>query len=537
MKASIVSANEWLYPDIDTYPSACTSIVLHAPRGGYLSVQVHIPATTPGDAIAVETSGDITKLGPVECYRLIDVLVEHNVGKAGYSALEGEDVSSFTTRKAPFRAYDAMQPFSQGGNVVEKQTTALYLAWPVAKDAVPGTYQGTVTVSVGSQSVAFPATLTVHKATMPDKNRLSITNWYSVGALNQYYHLEPYSERWFELYGRLMRLMQRTRQTHLIINLGAIDIKEMPGQVYEFDFSKIERVIRMAVEAGFQTLELGHIGVRNYKQHENIWLFYRPEGKKLYATSPEAYRFLAQFLPKWAAFLREHGWYDMAVQHVSDEPTMKTAEDYRMLSAIIRKFMPGVPLFDAIVHPELRGASDYWVPYNSIYQQRQEQWEELRFLGDQIWCYTCCAPGGKWLNRCVDMELLRPRLMHWGNYRFNLSGYLHWGFNFWRTLPEGESIYDHMNAPADTDGLFWPAGDTHMCYPGNQNGPWMSVRAERMRAGAEDCEMLYMIDDADHDKAMEICFGALRAFDDYTTDVAVFEQNYIRLLEACDAVQ
>jgi len=533
----IVSANEWLYPDVTSYPSASDRIDIHAPRGGYASVQVLINDTVPGDGIKVSCSSG---LGVPECYRLLDVFVARNVGQGGGLCREGVDPTPWVTRKAPFRVYDTMQPFDQGGDVVEKNVTALYICFPIARDAVPEVRQGTTTLTIGNQTVNIPTRITVHQATMPEKSRLSITNWYNAGNISRPYGIRQYSEEWFDMYSKLMKTMQRTRQTHIIISLGSIGIEQKEDGTYTFDFSTTKRIMQMAVDAGFQTLELGHLGVRNYSEHEPIWLFYRPGGKKIYATSEEAYFFLAQFLPQWSDFLKENGWYDMSVQHLSDEPTLQTADDYRMLSLITRKFLPGMPLFDAIVHPELRGASDYWIPYNSIYQREQEKWEKLRSMGDEIWVYTCTSPGGKWLNRTLDMELLRPRLMHWGNYRFNIQGYLHWGFNYWQypndVDPMEYLIENSIVYRADGTPQGWPAGDSHICYPGNKNGPWMSVRAERMRAGAEDCELLLMIADQDKAKADALCANVLTAFDEYTTDVNVFDANSIKLLEAADAL-
>ena len=536
LKPVIVSANEWLYPDITKYQSASDRIDIHAPRGGYASVQVLINGTVPGEDIKIACSGE---LGIAECYRLQDVFVALNVGERGGLSREGVDPTPWVTRLAPFRVYDVMQPFDQGGNVVEKNVTALYICFPVAKDAAPEIRRGTTKLTIGNQTVDIPTQVTVHKASMPEKSRLSITNWYTLGNISRPYDIKQYSEAWFEMYSKLMKTMQRTRQTHIIISLGSVGVEQKADSTYIFDFSTTKRIMQMAADAGFQTFELGHLGVRNYREHEPIWLFHQPNNKKMYATSEEAYTFLAQFLPKWTAFLKENGWYDMCVQHVSDEPTLETADDYRMLSAIIRKFMPGVPLFDAIVHPELRGASDYWIPYNSSYQRDQAKWEKLRSLGDEIWIYTCTNPGGKWLNRTLDMELLRPRLMHWGNYRYDLPGYLHWGFNYWhypdnvdpmKYLVENSIVYEPDGKPRG-----WPAGDSHICYPGNKNGPWMSVRAERMRTGAEDCELLFMIADKNKAIADALCANVLTSFDEYSTDVKVFDANYIKLLEAADA--
>jgi len=542
MRYLVVHPSEWLYPDIFEYTSASDKIAAHAPRGGYAAVQIMIPETSAGLPIRVEACG----IALPECYRLLDVRVTHNVSWEGGIVREGDgvDPTPWVTRRAPFRVYDVLQPLSEGGNITEGNVTALYLCWPIDREDTPGLRTGMVKLTIGEEMVEIPVEITVHAVQLPQKSRLSMTNWFTTGNISRPYGLIPETPEWYAMYKKLMCTMQRTRQTHLLISLKAIKIAETAPGVYDFDFTDMRRMIEMAIDAGFQTLELGHIGVRNYDAHENIWLFYQPEGRKIYATSEESYRFLAQFLPRWRAFLEENGWYDMAVHHVSDEPTRETEADYRFLSATLRKFLPGMPLFDAIVFPQLRGASDYWIPYNSIYQQQRDKWEELRALGDEIWCYTCCNPGGKWLNRLLDMELLRPRLMHWGNYKYNLTGYLHWGFNYWH-MPENLNCEEAMaylrenSIVLEEDGTphGWPAGDSHICYPGNHNGPWMSIRAEAMRMGAEDCELLYIVADQDPEKANALCSEVFTAFNEYSTDPKAFAANAILLLEAADRAQ
>ncbi len=39
-------------------------------------------------------------------------------------------------------------------------------------------------------------------------------------------------------------------------------------------------------------------------------------------------------------------------------------------------------------------------------------------------------PAGRHLNRFIDYPLLKVRLLHWFNFRHNLTGFLHWGGNF-----------------------------------------------------------------------------------------------------------
>ena len=104
--------------------------------------------------------------------------------------------------------------------------------------------------------------------------------------------------------------------------------------------------------------------------------------------------------------------------------------NYRITAGIVRKYMPGIRLLDAIELPDAAGALDAYCPKNYKYEEFRAEYEALRTRpSDEIWCYTCCFPGGIWLNRMLDHELLRPVYLGWGCHFFNLDGYLHWGFN------------------------------------------------------------------------------------------------------------
>lgn len=531
MKITVISANEWVYPDIFDYESAASSVELHAPRGSWASAQLQIPGTVPGDAIELLWEGTL----PFEGFRMLDVTVERNSGdEYDWAALEpGTPKPDYCTRQAPFPVFDILQPLTEGGDRVEKETTALYVCWQIPRDAVPGIYEGTLTVKIGSETAAVPVKITVHAVQTPEKSRLSITNWYTLNNVGKYYGLEKGTDGWFEMLAKFYRLMHRTRQTHILIPMD-VDVTEKGNGTFAFGFDRMERTIRLAVEMGFQTLELGHLCVKNYVELEKYWLFYKPEDRKIYADSPEGYNFLAQFLPAWVDFLRKNGWYDMAVQHVGDEPVEGQVDDYRIICGTVRKFMPGMKLFDAVCNLELAGSVDCWVLQNQEYQLHREKYEHFRALGDDLWQYTCCCPGGKWLNRLLDGELLKPRLLHYGNYLFNLAGYLHWGFNYY------QGGMDHLRQKtcglSDNKVSYWPAGDTNICYPGNENGPWMSVRAERMRSGAEDCELLWMISDRDKAKADALCTNVMQSFNEYETGIAAFESNYVKLLETADSL-
>ena len=86
------------------------------------------------------------------------------------------------------------------------------------------------------------------------------------------------------------------------------------------------------------------------------------DGKPVAATSREAYEFLAAKLSAWAGMLRANGWYERAIQHIVDEPPPEEFDNYRIIAGTVRKFLPGIPLVEALGDPELDGAVDIWVP-------------------------------------------------------------------------------------------------------------------------------------------------------------------------------
>jgi hypothetical protein len=91
-------------------------------------------------------------------------------------------------------------------------------------------------------------------------------------------------------------------------------------------------------------------------------------------------------------------------------------------------------------------------------------------------------PTGRYPNRFLDFSLLKTRILHWINWRYRLTGYLHWGLNYWTDHP----FEDDRLQPS------FPAGDSWIVYPG-EDGPIDSIRWEQMREGIQDFELLRLL--------------------------------------------
>ena len=145
--------------------------------------------------------------------------------------------------------------------------------------------------------------------------------------------------------------------------------------------------------------------------------------------SPEAEAFHAWFLPKLVAHLRENGWLDIYLQHLADEPTQTNKESYRALAALLRKHAPELKIVEACHEKDLVGAMDVWVPQLNYLKDDFAHYQARQKAGEEVWFYTCVFPQGEYANRFIEQPLVKTRLLHWINFRYGITGYLHWGYN------------------------------------------------------------------------------------------------------------
>lgn len=534
MKFQVFSANEWIYPDqAIAHPAEDgLRIRIAAARGSYAGCQVLFNEVPPDTALAWAFHEQKGSEGPaglesgLKIYRLLDVQVNENTDVDVSTVPVGTPAPPYVTRQAPFRVYDALLP---AGNPcsANSSTVAYYLCWHIPEQVAPGIYGGDIAFTADDQVCIIPVQIEVFKAFIPEQGRLHVTNWFSARNIADRYGLEPWSEAFWSMLEQYGRAMRRCRQTHFLVNGSFIDVKAHADGRYTFDFSKAERLITLFLKLGFTHIEGGHVAGRvNWEDPT----FVLNADRTVQATSKEGYAFLSQYLSAWRDWLESKGWLSLLVQHVADEPIEPSAADYRILSGIVRKWLPGVPLIDAVINTSVAGAVDIWVPTNKEYELHQEDYESYRSCGDTLWFYTCWNPGGEYLNRFLDFPLLKTRYLHWGNYKYGLNGYLHWGFNYYFKNQDPFELTNPLLAP-DVHDRRVPAGDTHIVYPG-PDGPLLSMRLEAMRAGVEDYELLQSLRDHNPELAEDILSSCMKSFTEVNTDPAAFDRVYRRLLEA-----
>lgn len=521
MRCGLIDALVWVYPDSRLGGEPCLQYGLDVARGGTASVTVLLEGPVPGAAVRFR----VTPRAAVELFRLWDVPVEHNTGPVGFTEKEGER-NGFVVRRAPYRVYDAMEPV---GMVFEAKAPveAVRVHLPIPEDSSPGKRDYTLAVSDGTQTQELRLRVTVHRAVIPPVGRCSwpVTNWFSYANMATRHGLEPWTEAHWDRIGRYARLMARNRQNTFWFTFHDVFRADRAGLV--LDRERLRRIVRTFTRAGMYYIEGGHFGGRSTGE----WTCptFSVSLTKHLATSVEGNADIAAAAGQLMDEIERNRWRRRYLQHVADEPIRENAADYRIFVGMVRKYMPGIPIVDAIMDPSLAGSVDIWCPQAQHFQHDRERFDAVRALGDRVWFYTCCFPGGPWLNRLMDMELLRPALLGWGAALFGLDGFLHWGLNHYQPRQDPFQMSCIPNWGGGSNSL--PAGDTHVVYPG-ADGPWSSVRFESQREGLEDLELLRMLAQEKPRQARAILRPVIRGFDDYTKDVAVLRQARKRLLKA-----
>ena len=108
---------------------------------------------------------------------------------------------------------------------------------------------------------------------------------------------------------------------------------------------------------------------------------------------------------------------------------------------------------------------------------------------------------------------------------------MHWGFNQFQL---GMDPFVGTSCPNHTGiGTNFPCGDSFIVYPG-EDGPWLSMRLEAARRGAEDVAMLRLLREQDEKAHDELVARAFTNNEAYEDDTAVFEGIYETLLRTLE---
>ncbi|MDR1666437.1 MAG: DUF4091 domain-containing protein [Bacteroidales bacterium] len=443
--------------------------------------------------------------------------------------------------------------------IEQGEVQPLWITVPVNENSHPGLYRGNVAISgyIGKKKHTWTKEfyIRVYPVTL-GKSPLLVSNWSAhfnpviLGYLNRGEEVAAYSDLYWKLIETHAEMMASHKQNvYRIFPLWQTWFTYADGK-YSFDFSRLDREIEIFMQkGGLERIEGGHLAWRSGAWDDPFFvevplpddentrkLKKSPNPVKstgeirsvlLPVTDLRAQNFLKQFLPALKEHLQNKGWLDRYIQHIADEPTAKNAPSYGEISRYIREYLPGVKILDAVLtSKELSENIDIWIPELDILHKDNAFYQDLKRNGKEVWFYTCVGPRGNYANRFIELPLIQTRLLHWINYKYQITGYLHWGLNFW----EKDQLY--IDASRDRGRL--PAGDNCIVYPG-YGKLYTSIRFEAMRDGIDDYQLLTMLEAKNPNAAKTLAGSVILNFNEYDNSVTFFRKVRKRLLEQlCD---
>lgn len=455
-------------------------------------------------------------------------------------------------RNTPNPSRDRLQPISglypdpileeEHVDLLANETQPVWVTIGVPKDAEPGPYQGAVKLTGKMDGDHFEVHRNIQVQVYPatiEHTRLWVTNWYNTSerTIEQVMgktDLDPYSEEYWQFVRLLAAKMGEYRQNVAIISplrLAEFSLDDLGN--YAIDFSNFDKTVEIFIEEGvIGRIEGGHIGTRAAGWISDFMVFSpvikedTTYLKKFPISSDTARIFYSAFIPALTNHLKEKGWFDIYMQHLMDEPIPENVDTYIEVANFIDKLAPDLKIVEACHSKDVNNTVDIWVPQLDYMHIDYEFYKDRAEKGDEIWFYTCLNPKGEYANRFIELPLIKTRILHWINYRYNIPGYLHWGFNFWR----GDDPFDETTSIQLESGTILPGGDAWICYPGDRK-ILSSIRLEAMRDGIVDYELLCMLGEKMPEEAEEIARQVAYRFDYYDINIRSFREKRIKILE------
>lgn len=427
-------------------------------------------------------------------------------------------------------------------SVESNMAQPFWITASIPTNAEAGTYTGTVNFKgkAGKKSFCFSKEIKIKVYPVKlEKPTLWITNWfttdsYALKLFNGGKNVEPYSDTYWKFVKELAKKMRTCYQNVVLISPITYTDYEKKGDEYTFDFTHFDKMVDTFKQAGvLERIEGGHLGLRTGGWDSQFGL-YVPDvvnGKKVCQLLPvddaRTQNFYKQFIPSLMNHLREKHLDSCYIQHIADEPTEVNISSYIKCTRFIKSLAPGLHTIEACHTHDLENVLDIWVPQLNFYNEGYDFYKERQKAGNEVWFYTCCGPQGEYVNRFIELPLLKTRLIHWMNFRYGATGFLHWGFNFWGY---DEDPNKEATRILTEGGTVLPAGDSWIVYPdnGKLNG---SLRLEAMRDGVADYTLLKMLEKKNPQMAHELCRQIIYGWQQYDIEPFNFRQIRHKILE------
>ena len=506
---------------------------ISALKGERISFQlIHQRIMEPGESIYAFREVFTPKFSG-KLAKYITVREVKNVG-VELPVIVGETDDNYE-RTAPGLYPDVLTPMHYGGKTIAKIAfpTSIWVDVTIPEDAKEiGESEIKVEMIDEGGAVKSENTLTVDliDAVLPEQ-KLLLTQWFHCDSLAHYYNVDVWSEKHWEIVENFARvahknginlLLTPTFTPPLDTQIGGerltnqlVEVTVTDGK-YSFGFDLVDRWVDMCDRIGIKYLEIAHMFTQWGAKHApKIMATVDGEYKKIFgwetdATSKEYVGFLREFIPAFLEHMKKNGNDKRCFFHISDEPQMEHIDFYRAAKNSIEDLLEGYVIMDALSDYDFwqLGIVNLAIPCND----HIKPFIENNVPG--LWTYYCCGQRVDVSNRLISMPSWRNRSIGMQMYKYDIVGFLHWGYNFYNN----QFSVDQIEPYTDLSGEHWvPAGDPFSVYPSQSGEALESIRIVVFHDALQDmramqlCESLYSKDEVVAE--IEKVFGKTITFD------------------------
>ncbi len=444
---------------------------------------------------------------------------------------------------------DILIPMEEQNNklVLLPHTNTLWVRADIPADAKPGAYDIRIRLTSengpdAEHTLDLEALmhLTVIPAVLP-RQRLIYTRWFYADCIAVWHNVPIYSEAHWALIDRYIAAAADMGINMILVPIHTppldttvgttrpcvqlVDI-EKKGDTYEFSFDKFERFIDLCKKHGITYFEMAHLFSQwGAKCAPNIMV--TENGKKDYlfgwhvaADSEEYVSFLKQYLAALSQELEREGISEHTYFHISDEPSLNALDTYRTASEIIRPLIGRSKTFDALSNYDFYEKGLVTCPVTSV----EHIHEFLEHEIEDQWIYYCCGPQKVFPNSFLAMPSYRIRILGFLLYKYNIKGFLHWGFNYYNACVSQYPVNPYLTTSGDHA---YPSGDPFIVYP-SRDGVYSSIRGEVTYEAIQDINICFTLEDLIGRDAVVAMIDAAAErdlrFDDYPRSNEFLEQ-------------
>lgn len=350
--------------------------------------------------------------------------------------------------------------------------------------------------------------ITVIDAELP-KQELIYTNWFHSDCLMEYYKIPVFSEKYWRVTESFLKRANEYGMNCVLTPLFTppldtqvgkerptvqlVDVKATGKNQYTFGFEKLDRWLSMCDRCGIEYYEMSHLFTQWGAKHApKIIADVNGETKQIFgwktrAAGKEYSAFLHQFSAALIEYIDRKGIREKCLFHVSDEPSGLMIFSYKKASRIVHECFKGFKIIDAL--------SDYRVFKMGLIELPVPANDHIKpFIGKvkELWTYYCCVQADHYVsNRFFSMPSARTRVLGLQLYKFDVRGFLHWGYNFYFSQ-YSKGLIDPYKV-TDAGGSF-SSGDSFVVYPGENGEPLDSLRLHVFYNGLEDMLALKLLE-------------------------------------------